>query len=50
VVASGEAGRLGILARCLGEDLGLTPVQGAAATSTHAAACHAVEVAQAVKA
>jgi peptide/nickel transport system ATP-binding protein len=50
VVGSGEAARLGILARCLGEDVGLAPVQGAAGASAHAAACHAVEVAQAVQA
>jgi hypothetical protein len=43
VVASGEAARLGIHARCLGEDLGLVPV---AAGSAHVAACHAVGVTQ----
>jgi peptide/nickel transport system ATP-binding protein len=41
VVASGEAARLGIHARCLGEDLGLAPV---APASAHVAACHAVAV------
>jgi oligopeptide/dipeptide ABC transporter ATP-binding protein len=42
VVASGEAERLGIEARCRGEDLGLEPVPHAAAGSAHVAACHAV--------
>ncbi len=42
LVASGEAGRLGIEERCRGEDLGLAPVPGAAPGSAHAAACHAV--------
>jgi oligopeptide/dipeptide ABC transporter ATP-binding protein len=41
LVASGEAARLGIEARCRGEDLGLESVNGAA----HRAACHAVHVA-----
>jgi oligopeptide/dipeptide ABC transporter ATP-binding protein len=41
LVASGEAARLGIDARCRGEDLGLESVNGAA----HRAACHAVHVA-----
>jgi ABC-type dipeptide/oligopeptide/nickel transport system ATPase component len=38
LLASGEAARLGIEARCRGEDLGLESVNGAA----HRAACHAV--------
>ena len=42
VVASGEAERMGIEARCRGEDLALEPVPGAAAGSAHVAACHAV--------
>ena len=42
VVASGEAERMGIEARCRGEDLVLRPVPGAAAASAHVAACHAV--------
>lgn len=45
VVASGEAERLGILARCTGEDLALAPVPGAAPPDrvhAHLAACHAV--------
>jgi peptide/nickel transport system ATP-binding protein len=37
LVASGEAERLGILDRCLGEDLGLARLDG----SAHAVACHA---------
>ncbi len=37
LVASGEAERLGILDRCLGEDLALAPVGNGA----HAVACHA---------
>jgi hypothetical protein len=37
LVASGEAERLGILDRCLGEDLGLARLDGTA----HAVACHA---------
>jgi oligopeptide/dipeptide ABC transporter ATP-binding protein len=41
LVASGEVARLGIEARCRGEDLGLESVNGAA----HRAACHAVHVA-----
>jgi peptide/nickel transport system ATP-binding protein len=45
VVASGEAGRLGIEDRCRGEDLGLEPVLGAADGSAHRAACHAVPTA-----
>jgi oligopeptide/dipeptide ABC transporter ATP-binding protein len=45
LVASGEAGRLGIEARCRGEDLGLEPVLGAADGSAHHAACHAVAAA-----
>jgi oligopeptide/dipeptide ABC transporter ATP-binding protein len=45
LVASGEAGRLGIEARCRGEDLGLEPVLGAADGSAHRAACHAVPTA-----
>ena len=43
VVASGEAERLGIEARCRGEDLALRTVPGAAAGSSHVAACHAVD-------
>jgi peptide/nickel transport system ATP-binding protein len=39
LVASGEAARLGIEARCRGEDLWLAPVDGA---QEHAVACHAV--------
>ena len=39
VVQSGEAERLGIVERCRGEDLRLTPVTGVAA---HEAACHAL--------
>jgi peptide/nickel transport system ATP-binding protein len=42
VVASGEAARIGIEARCRGEDLGLAPVPGAALRSAHVAACHAI--------
>jgi peptide/nickel transport system ATP-binding protein len=42
LVASGEAGRLGIEDRCRGEDLGLAPVPDAVPGSAHAAACHAV--------
>jgi len=42
VVASGEAERMGIEARCRGEDLALESVPGAAAGSAHVAACHAV--------
>jgi oligopeptide/dipeptide ABC transporter ATP-binding protein len=42
LVASGEAARLGIEDRCRGDDLGLEPVEGAAAGSAHRAACHAV--------
>jgi oligopeptide/dipeptide ABC transporter ATP-binding protein len=38
LVASGEAGRLGIEERCRGDDLGLQPVDG----TLHRAACHAV--------
>lgn len=38
LVASGEAERLGILARCIGEDLMLGEVDGA----SHLSACHAV--------
>ena len=45
VVASGDAERLGIEARCSGEDLGLEPVLGAADGSAHRAACHAVPTA-----
>ena len=41
VVQSGEAERLGILARCQGEDLALEAVRGDGA---HLAACHAVSV------
>ena len=41
LVASGEAARLGIEERCRGEDLGLKPVGGGAA-SAHRAACFAV--------
>ena len=41
LVASGEAARLGIEERCRGEDLGLEPVGGGAA-SAHRAACYAV--------
>jgi len=41
LVASGEAARLGIEERCRGEDLGLEPVGGGAA-SAHRAACFAV--------
>jgi oligopeptide/dipeptide ABC transporter ATP-binding protein len=37
LVASGEAARLGIVDRCLGEDLGLAPTGNGA----HAVACHA---------
>jgi oligopeptide/dipeptide ABC transporter ATP-binding protein len=37
LVASGEAEKLGILDRCLGEDLGLARLDG----SAHAVACHA---------
>lgn len=40
LVQSGEAERLGILERCLGQDLALAPVAGAAAP--HLVACHAV--------
>jgi len=40
LVASGEAEALGILDRCRGEDLTLTPV-GAPGGSAHAVACHA---------
>jgi peptide/nickel transport system ATP-binding protein len=39
VVASGEAERLGILARCQGEDPGVIPAAG-----THDAACHAARL------
>jgi oligopeptide/dipeptide ABC transporter ATP-binding protein len=39
LVASGEAARLGVEARCRGEDLGLEAVNG----SGHRAACHAVQ-------
>ncbi|MGZ8687492.1 MAG: oligopeptide/dipeptide ABC transporter ATP-binding protein [Gaiellaceae bacterium] len=39
LVQSGEAERLGIVERCKGEDIGLTPVAGADA---HLAACHAL--------
>jgi peptide/nickel transport system ATP-binding protein len=39
LVASGEAARLGIEARCRGDDLGLAPVAG---TTDHTVACHAV--------
>ncbi len=39
LVQSGEAERLGILARCEGEDLALVPTPGAPG---HAAACHAL--------
>jgi peptide/nickel transport system ATP-binding protein len=42
VVASGEAERMGIEARCRGEDLGLAAVAGAAPGSLHSSACHAV--------
>jgi oligopeptide/dipeptide ABC transporter ATP-binding protein len=42
VVASGEAARIGIEARCRGEDLGLAAVPGAAPGSAHVAACHAI--------
>jgi oligopeptide/dipeptide ABC transporter ATP-binding protein len=42
VVASGEAARLGIEARCRGEDLALAPVPDAHPGSVHVAACHAV--------
>jgi len=45
LVASGEAERLGIEAHCRGEDLGLAPVPGAAPSSAHQAACHAVTAA-----
>jgi oligopeptide/dipeptide ABC transporter ATP-binding protein len=45
LVASGEAERQGIEARCRGEDLGLEPVLGAADGSAHRAACHAVPTA-----
>jgi oligopeptide/dipeptide ABC transporter ATP-binding protein len=45
LVASGEVARLGIEARCRGEDLGLEPVLGAADGSAHRAACHAVPTA-----
>src|SRR5262249_11169834 len=50
VVASGEASRLGIEARCRGEDLGLVPVPGAAEGSAHVAACHAVDEPERVEA
>jgi oligopeptide/dipeptide ABC transporter ATP-binding protein len=46
VVASGEAGRLGIEGRCRGEDLGLDPVPDGAPGSGHVAACHAVGAAR----
>jgi peptide/nickel transport system ATP-binding protein len=48
VVASGEAVRLGIEGRCLGEDLGLAPVPGG--TPAHVAACHAVAVTEEARA
>jgi hypothetical protein len=43
VVASGEAERLGIEARCCGADLALRAVPDAAPGSGHVAACHAVD-------
>ena len=42
LVASGEAARLGIEARCRGEDVPLRPVPAPAAGSSHVAACHAL--------
>jgi peptide/nickel transport system ATP-binding protein len=42
VVQSGEAARLGILARCESDDLGLQQVAGSA--PEHTAACHALAV------
>jgi len=42
LVASGETARLGIEARCTGEDPSLRAVGDAAELSVHAAACHAV--------
>jgi peptide/nickel transport system ATP-binding protein len=50
VVASGEAERMGIEAKCRGEDLGLQPVPAAAAGSAHVAACHAVHSPEQVEA
>jgi peptide/nickel transport system ATP-binding protein len=50
VVASGEAERMGIEAKCRGEDLGLRPVPAAAAGSAHVAACHAVHAPEQVEA
>jgi oligopeptide/dipeptide ABC transporter ATP-binding protein len=50
VVASGEAERMGIEARCRGEDLGLQPVPAAAPGSAHVAACHAVHAPEQVAA
>jgi peptide/nickel transport system ATP-binding protein len=41
LVASGEAARLGIEAKCRGEDLALAPAPGA----DHRAACHALAIA-----
>ena len=41
LVASGEAARLGVEARCTGEDPALAAVGGAADLSLHATACHA---------
>jgi hypothetical protein len=38
LVAAGEAARLGILDRCLGEDLALVPIGNGA---PHSVACHA---------
>jgi peptide/nickel transport system ATP-binding protein len=42
LVAAGDAARLGIEARCRGEDLGLEPVPDGAEASGHEAACHAI--------
>jgi oligopeptide/dipeptide ABC transporter ATP-binding protein len=50
VVASGEAERMGIAAKCRGEDLGLRPVPLAAPGSAHVAACHAVHAPEQVEA
>ena len=50
VVASGEAERMGIEAKCGGEDLALQPVLAAAPGSAHVAACHAVHAPEQVEA
>jgi oligopeptide/dipeptide ABC transporter ATP-binding protein len=47
LVASGEAARLGIEAKCRGDDVALAPVSIAAPDVTHLAACHALTLTRA---